>query len=141
MTKDPRNDLHDFRLAVERQVLSTLVVGSASVGQSLQFGSGGLQWVTPAPASSAAITEVEVDFGETPVYSASIVVTAAACAATDNVLVTPSANPATGRGTDDGLWDGLILSAKAGTGQFTLHAMAVPGPIVGKRNILYQLGT
>lgn len=138
---DQRNRTHDFRLDVERQVLKTLVVGSASVGQNLQLGSGGLEWVTPSGTSSSAVTEVEVDFGETPVYSKSIVVTAAACTAADNVLVTPSANPATGRGTDDNLWDGLILSAVAGTGQFTLHAMAVPGPILGKRNILYQLGT
>lgn len=138
---NPRDEVHEFRTAVDRQIASTLVVGSASAGQNLQFGSLGFEWVTPAPASAAAITEVEVDFGSTPVYSASIVVTAAACTALDNVIVTPSASPATGRGTDDGLWDGLILSAVAGTGQFTLHAMAVPGPIIGKRNILYQLGT
>lgn len=138
---NPRDDVHEFRTSVDRQINSTLVVGSASAGQNLQFGSSGFEWVTPAPASSAAITEVEVDFGSTPVYSASIVVTAAACTALDNVMVAPSASPATGRGTDDNLWDGLILAAVAGTGQFTLHAMAVPGPIIGKRNILYQLGT
>lgn len=141
MTIAPRDELHDFRTAVDRQINSTLVVGTASAGQNLQFGSSGFEWVTPAPASSAAITTVEIDLGTVPVYSKSITVTAASCTALDNVMVCPSAEPATGRGVDDGLWDGLILSAVAGTGEFTLHVMAVPGPVSGKRMIHYQLGT
>lgn len=141
MSQDPRNQVHDFRLAVERHINTTLVVGTATVGQNLQFGSGGFEWVTPSPASSAAITTVEIDLGTVPVYSKSLTVTAAACTATDNVMVSPSAEPATGRGVDDNLWDGLILSAVAGTGEFTLHVFAVPGPVSGKRMIHYQLGT
>lgn len=95
----------------------------------------------PATTASAAVSQVEIDLGTTPIYSKSIVVTAATCEPAFNVLVSPSADPATGRGSDDNLWDGLILSATAGTGQFTLHVMAVPGPVSGKRLINYQFGT
>lgn len=52
MSQDGRNEVHDFRLAVERAINSTLVVGTATVGQNLQFGSGGtFEWVTPAGTS------------------------------------------------------------------------------------------
>lgn len=97
--------------------------------------------VLPVTTSSSAVTQVEIDLGTVPVKSKSITVTAAACEPAFNVLVSPSADPATGRGSDDNLWDGLILSAVAGTGSFTLHVMAVPGPVSGKRNINYQFGT
>lgn len=48
---NPRDDVHEFRTSVDRQINSTLVVGSASAGQNLQFGSGGFSWVTPASVS------------------------------------------------------------------------------------------
>ena len=95
----------------------------------------------PVTPSSAAVTEVEIDLGSLPVYSKSFSVTAASCTPATNILVCPSASPATDRGSDDNLWDGLILSALAGTGSFTLHVIAVPGPVSGKRNINYQFGT
>lgn len=48
----PRDEVHDFRTAVDRQINSTLAVASATVGQNLQFGSGGvLEWVTPVGTS------------------------------------------------------------------------------------------
>lgn len=51
MTIAPRDELHDFRTAVDRQINSTLGVASASVGQNLVLGSGGFTWVTPASVS------------------------------------------------------------------------------------------
>lgn len=48
---NPRDEVHEFRTAVDRQINSTLVVGTASAGQNLQFGSGGFSWVTPASVS------------------------------------------------------------------------------------------
>ena len=97
--------------------------------------------VLPVMTATSAVTQVDIDLGTVPVYSKSITVTAASCEPTFNVLVSPSADPATGRGSDDNLWDGLILSAVAGTGSFTLHVVAVPGPVSGKRLINYQFGT
>ena len=52
MSQDVRNEVHDFRRAVERAISSTLVVGSATVGQNLQLGSAGaFEWVTPDSVS------------------------------------------------------------------------------------------
>lgn len=112
-------------------------------GRSVTLGEDGLvpTSVLPVMTATSAVTQVEIDLGTTPVYSKSVTVTAAACDPSMNVLVSPSADPATGRGSDDNLWDGLILSAAAGTGEFTLHVIAVPGPVSGKRNINYQFGT
>jgi hypothetical protein len=111
--------------------------------RSVTLGDDGLvpTSVLPVMTATSAVVSVEVDLGSTPVYSTSVTVTAAACEPTFNVLVSPSAEPATGRGSDDNLWDGLILSAVAGTGEFTLHVMAVPGPVSGKRMVNYQFGT
>ena len=45
---NPRDEVHEFRAAVDRQINSTLAVGTAAAGQNLQFGSGGtFEWVTP----------------------------------------------------------------------------------------------
>ncbi len=48
---NPRDEVHEFRTAVDRQITSTLAVATASAGQNLQFGSGGFSWVTPASVS------------------------------------------------------------------------------------------
>ena len=81
-----------------------------------------------------AITEVEIDFGTKPVTSKSFTVTDAAVSATSKISIVPSAKTATGRvNTDDVEWDGLSLAAVAGTGSFTVYAVANPGPVVGKR--------
>ena len=88
-----------------------------------------------------AITEVEIDFGTKPVTSKSFTVTDAAVSATSKITLVPSAKTATGRvNTDDMEWDGLNLAAVAGTGSFTVYAVANPGPVVGKRVINYIVG-
>lgn len=48
---NPRDEVHEFRTSVDRQINSTLAVGTASAGQNLQFGSGGFSWVTPSSVS------------------------------------------------------------------------------------------
>ena len=88
-----------------------------------------------------SITEVEIDFGTKPVTSKSFTVTDAAVSATSKISIVPSAKTATGRvNTDDMEWDGLSLAAVAGTGSFTVYAVANPGPVVGKRVINYIVG-
>ena len=97
-----------------------------------------------APASggggSGTIVEVEVDFGSSPVYSAAVTVTDADVTLDSIIAVWQSGNAATGRTADDSEFDALVLSATPGEGQFTLRAVAIPGPIVGPRNILYMIG-
>jgi hypothetical protein len=97
---------------------------------------------TVAGAASTGVpalwTEVEIDFGTTPVTSKSFTLTDAAVTASSNVAVVQSAAPATGRGTDDALWDSITYAAKPAAGSFTLHAYAT-GAISGKRKIFYQV--
>jgi hypothetical protein len=83
--------------------------------------------------------EVEVDFGTTPEWSKTFTITQAAVTGASKILVFPSGNPATDRVGDDASWDNLLLSAVAGAGEFNVTVMAVPGPVVGKRNIYYQV--
>jgi len=91
--------------------------------------------------TTITVTEVEIDFGTKPVPSKSFTVTDAAVSATSKITLVPSAKTATGRvNTDDMEWDGLNLAAVAGTGSFTVYAVANPGPVVGKRVINYIVG-
>lgn len=84
-------------------------------------------------------TEVEVDFGSTPLFDKTFTITDAAVSGSSVVMAAPSGKVATGRTGNDWAWDGLILSALPGTGNFALTALAVPGPVVGKRKIAYQV--
>jgi hypothetical protein len=79
-----------------------------------------------------------VDFGTAPVYDATFVITDAGVDGTKHIIAYESGNTATGRVSDDAAWDSLILTARAGTGNLTVIARALPGPVVGKRKIYYQ---
>lgn len=94
-----------------------------------------------APGGSAAWTEYEIDFGTAGVYDATFTVVDAAVSATTEVAVVQSGAAATGRGAGDALWDSIAYAAVPAAGQFTLYALATPGPVAGKRKILYQVGT
>lgn len=87
---------------------------------------------------SVATYETGLDFGSKPVWDASFTVSEPSVSPTSKILVFPSANPALGRHSDDWQWDGLTLSAVAGTGEFTVYANA-SGPIEGVRKIYYQV--
>lgn len=90
---------------------------------------------------SAAWTEYEIDFGSAGVYDATFTVIDASVSATTEVAVVQSGVAATDRGAGDALWDSIAYAAVPAAGQFTLYAMATPGPVAGKRKILYQVGT
>lgn len=92
-------------------------------------------------AGSAAWTEYEIDFGTTGVYDATFTVVDAAVTALTEVAVVQSGATATGRADGDALWDSIAYAAVPAAGSFTLYALATPGPVVGKRKILYQVGT
>lgn len=84
-------------------------------------------------------TEVEIDFGTTPVFSKTFTITDAAVSGASMIVVNPSGNVATDRVGNDLEWDNLLLGGLAGTGDFLLTALALPGPIVGKRKVYYQV--
>jgi hypothetical protein len=85
-------------------------------------------------------TAVEIDFGTTPVWDKTFTITDAAVTALSNVSVTASSKTATGRVGNDTLWDGLLLAATSAAGSFELSALAIPGPVVGRRVVQYQIG-
>lgn len=86
------------------------------------------------------LTEVEVDFGTNPTCSKEFVVTDASISSGMLITAYPSGNVATDRVGNDSAWDSLTCTAQAGTGDLTLTVFAHPGPIVGKRKILYLRG-
>jgi len=96
--------------------------------------------IAAIPAGSASWTAVEIDFGTEAVWDKTFTITDAGVTALSNVAVTPSGRIATGRVGDDAAWDNLLLAALPGAGSFELTALAVPGPIMGRRVIQYQIG-
>lgn len=86
-------------------------------------------------------TEVEIDFGSTPVYDATFTITDAAITSSAvQMILVPCGKAATGRTADDWQWDGGTFVANPGTGSATCYATFTPGPIVGKRMLQYQIG-
>lgn len=90
---------------------------------------------------AAALTfEIEVDFGSTPVHSKSFTITDAFVSSTTKIIAVQSGNTATGRGSGlDDEWDGLACSCTPASGTFRLAITAIPGPVQGKRKILYTI--
>ena len=111
--------------------------GAAWVGSVGPTGAVGPTGPT-GPAGPTVATEVEIDFGTAPCWDATFTVTDAAVTGSSKILVFPSGNTATDRVGNDLAWDNILLGAVAGAGQFVVTAIAVPGPIVGKRKIYYQ---
>lgn len=89
---------------------------------------------------SGAVTEIEVDFGSTPVYDATFTITDAAIISSANsVLITESGKPATGRVAGDAQWDSIVCSTNPGVGSAVVYVQALPGPVVGKRKLQYMV--
>ena len=84
-------------------------------------------------------TQVEIDFGTRPSWGDEFTITDAAVSSASRVVVTESGSTATGRVGNDQAWDQLSLAASPGSGSFTVTAIPFPGPVVGKRKILYQV--
>ena len=96
-------------------------------------------WSLVAPAGIVT-TAVELDFGGgAPVYSQSFTVIDGTVTPANTILVFQSGVTATGRVGNDLEWDQLLLGAVAGTGQITITALASPGPVKGRRTVLYQV--
>jgi hypothetical protein len=82
----------------------------------------------------------EIDFGPTPTYDASFIITDAAVSVANYILPTQAGIVATGRQLDEDEMDKLIMVAEAGAGQFILKVHSTTGPVAGKYKIGYQIG-
>ena len=89
--------------------------------------------------TTSTSTEIEVDFGASPVTDASFTIVDGSCVPTSKIRPVLSGKAATSRTYGDAQWDGLQFAALAGTGQFTLFALCLTGSVVGKRIVLYTL--
>jgi hypothetical protein len=86
------------------------------------------------------VTEVEVDFGTTPVFDATFTITdAAITSSASKVVISESGKPATGRVAGDAQWDSILCSANPSAGSAAVYARANPGPVVGKRKLQYSV--
>lgn len=104
----------------------------------LQGGSADVSFPFTGIGIFGKTTEVEIDFGSTPTTGKKFTITDTLSFTTSLITVKPSGNPATGRGSDDWLWDSIEFAAKGNNGNFTVYAKA-SGRIKGKRKILYTI--
>lgn len=95
--------------------------------------------VLNATGGGATWTEVEINFGTKPEWSKTFTIVDPSALPASKILVMPSGNVATGRVGNDLEWDNMVLGALSGTGQFTLTALATPGPVVGNRKVFYSI--
>ena len=90
-------------------------------------------------ASAATWTETEVDFGTAPTFNKSFTVTDAAVSAASKVAIVPSGKAPTGLTADEWEWDIIQCAADPAAGSFTVRCLAIPGPVMGKRKLQYQV--
>ena len=99
---------------------------------------GTLDSSTLGGGGSASLTEVEIDFGNTPINNKTFTIVDGSITNTKKVIVFPSPNNATGQLGNDWETDNAIFSAKANTGDITLYVNA-QFSISGRRKIYYQI--
>jgi hypothetical protein len=102
---------------------------------------GELVEVDIVTGGSPAASIVEVDFGSVPVWSATFTIVDAGVGVSSQVSAWQDSTPASGREGNDAEFDALVCATMAGVGQFDLTVSAVPGPVVGARNIAYLICT
>ena len=119
-------DLSDVPASYTGQALKAIRVNA---------GASALEFYTPSGGGST-ITEVEIDFGTSPVVSKRFIISDAGITSLSKIMVSPSGSVATGRVGNDWEWDTINFSALSGTGQFTLTGTA-SGRIKGRRKVYY----
>jgi hypothetical protein len=91
------------------------------------------------PGPGSTVTTAEIDFGTEPQWSMEFAIDDPNIDSTMRVVVSQSSATATDRIGNDTAWDQLLLAGTTTAGQVLVTALAVPGPVVGKRVIQYQI--
>lgn len=86
------------------------------------------------------MTEIEIDFGTTPKFSEIFDISDAAATTSSKIIAAPSAAAATGKTQDEIEFDTVVVAATCLTnGTIRVVCHALPGPVVGKFKINYQI--
>lgn len=83
--------------------------------------------------------ELEFDVGSTPLRAAKLTISDADVTTTSFIMLSQSANAATGKVQDENEMDRLAFAALPGTQLFTLYVSALDGPITGKFKAFYAV--
>ena len=109
--------------------------------QRNQFSNDGVVWTNmSAGGGTATITQIEIDFGTFSSTTKLFTITDASVNASSNIVATQSGTAATGRHADENEMDPIIFSATPGSGQFSLIATPMAGPVGGKFKVNYLVG-
>ena len=93
-----------------------------------------------AGGSGADIKQAEVDFGSVPVWEASFLISDASVSAGSHLVGNVAYVAPTGKDLDEMEMDNLDLKFAPGTGEFTIYARGLDGPIHDKFKINYLCG-
>ncbi len=115
-------------------------LGTVYADPTAALGIATKQYVDTHSGGSAAIAEVEIDFGAAAVRSRKFSITDATVTAASKIVATQSGKAATGRSADENEMDMLHLRAVPGAGTFTLHAACLTGRVNGKFKVSYLIG-
>lgn len=92
------------------------------------------------PPATVEIKQTEVDFGSTPVAEAEFVVVDVDVTPASQIMGDVAYEAPTGKDLDELEMDGLDLKFAPGSGQFTLYARGLDGPVHDKFKINYLIG-
>lgn len=90
-------------------------------------------------STAVKLKEAEIDFGSLGVFSGTFTITDSDVTGTSRIMAVQSGAAATGRQADENEMDPLNLRALPGTGQFTLYANGMDGPVAGKYKVNYRV--
>lgn len=114
-------------------------------GWSVRSASGQVKFVGDAGANgqdgsngALSVSVAEVDFGSRPVFEKTFTILNSSITASSKIIAAQSGAAATDRQSDENECDSILINCNAGSGQFTLNARAIPGPVSGKFKINYQ---
>jgi hypothetical protein len=89
---------------------------------------------------SSTFTTITVNFGTLPVRSHTFTITDSNVTTSSHLIIAQSGAAAPGRQADENEMDPILFSGTPGSGQFTLIANALTGPVVGQYNVNYAIG-
>jgi len=113
---------------------------SAGDAAASKFLKADATWASVAAPGGGSVSTAEIDFGSTPVWEKSFIITDAGVTSGMKIVVSQSYAAATGKDQDENEMDSFDFRAEAGTGQFTLYVTSHDGMVADKFKINYIAG-